>query len=38
MGAYDDAIAAGQRSLMLATATSDVVQQALANLRLGLAY
>jgi tetratricopeptide (TPR) repeat protein len=38
MGAYDDAIAAGQRGLTLATANSDVVQQALANLRLGVAY
>jgi tetratricopeptide (TPR) repeat protein len=38
MGAYDEAITAGQRSLTLAIATSDVVQQALANLRLGIAY
>ena len=38
MNAYDKAIAAGQRSLTLATASRDVVQQALANLRLGLAY
>jgi tetratricopeptide (TPR) repeat protein len=38
MNAYDKAIAAGQRSLTLATANSDVVQQALANLRLGIAY
>ncbi len=38
MGAYDVAIAAGQRTLTLATANSDVVQHALANLRLGIAY
>ncbi len=38
MGAYDDAIAAGQRTLTLATANRDIVQHALANLRLGLAY
>jgi tetratricopeptide (TPR) repeat protein len=38
MGAYDEAIAAGQRSLTLATANGDVVQHALANLRLGIAY
>ena len=37
-GAYDQAIAAGQRALALATADGDVVLQALANLRLGLAY
>ena len=38
MGAFDEAIAAGQRSLTLALATSDGVQQALAHLRLGIAY
>jgi tetratricopeptide (TPR) repeat protein len=38
MGAYDDAIAAGQRSLTLATTNNDVVQQELANLRLGSIY
>jgi predicted ATPase len=38
MNAYDAAIAAGQRSLTLANANSDVVLQALANLRLGIAY
>jgi predicted ATPase len=38
MGAYDDAIAAGQRTLTLALANRDVVQHALANLRLGIAY
>jgi class 3 adenylate cyclase/tetratricopeptide (TPR) repeat protein len=38
MGAYDDAIAAGQRTLTLAIANGDVVQHALANLRLGCAY
>jgi class 3 adenylate cyclase/tetratricopeptide (TPR) repeat protein len=37
-GAYDQSIAAGQRALVLATADGDVVLQALANLRLGLAY
>ena len=35
MGAYDQAIAAAQRALALATASGDVVLQALANLRLG---
>jgi class 3 adenylate cyclase/tetratricopeptide (TPR) repeat protein len=38
IGAYDDAIAASQRSLTLATTNNDVVQQALANLRLGSIY
>jgi predicted ATPase/class 3 adenylate cyclase len=38
IGAYDEAIAASQRSLTLATANNDVVQQALANLRLGSIY
>ena len=38
MGAYDQAIAAGQRALALATASGDVVLQALANQYLGLAY
>ena len=38
MGAYDQAIAAGQRALALATASGDVVLQALANLLLGIAY
>jgi len=38
MGAYDQAIAAGQRALALATADGDIVQQALANQRLGFAY
>ena len=38
MGAYAQAIAAAQRALALATATGDVVQQALANFRLGQAY
>jgi tetratricopeptide (TPR) repeat protein len=38
IGAYDDAIAASQRSRALATANNDVVQQALANLRLGSIY
>jgi tetratricopeptide (TPR) repeat protein len=37
-GAYDQAIAAAQRALTLATANSDVVHQALANLRLGTTY
>jgi class 3 adenylate cyclase/tetratricopeptide (TPR) repeat protein len=36
-GAYDQAIAAAQRALMLATAGGEVVLQALANLRLGAA-
>jgi tetratricopeptide (TPR) repeat protein len=38
VGAYDQAIAAAQRALALATATGDVVQQALAHFRLGQAY
>jgi tetratricopeptide (TPR) repeat protein len=38
MGAYDQAIAAAQRSLVLATARGDVVLHAVANLRLGQAY
>jgi tetratricopeptide (TPR) repeat protein len=38
MGAHDQAIAAGQRALELATASGDVVLQALVNLRLGQAY
>ena len=38
MGAHDQAIAAGQRALELATARGDVVLHALANLRLGQAY
>jgi class 3 adenylate cyclase/tetratricopeptide (TPR) repeat protein len=38
MGAYDQAIAAAQRALALATAGGDVVPQALANQYLGLAY
>ncbi len=38
MGAYDQAIAAAQRALALATASGDVVLHALANLRLGAAY
>jgi class 3 adenylate cyclase/tetratricopeptide (TPR) repeat protein len=38
MGAYDQAIALGQRVLVLATASGDVGGQALANLRLGAAY
>ena len=37
-GAYDQAIATGQRALALATAGGDVVLQALANYRLGQAY
>jgi len=37
-GTYDQAIAAGQRALVLATADGDVVLHALANLYLGLAY
>jgi predicted ATPase len=37
-GAYDQAIAAAQRALALATADEDVVLQALANLYLGAAY
>ena len=38
MGAYDQAIAAAQRALALATASGDVVLHALANQYLGLAY
>jgi class 3 adenylate cyclase/tetratricopeptide (TPR) repeat protein len=38
MGAYDQAIAAAQRALALATATEDAVRQGLANFRLGRAY
>ena len=38
MGAYDQAIAAAQRALALATAGGDVVLQALANHFLGVAY
>jgi tetratricopeptide (TPR) repeat protein len=38
MGAYDQAIATGQRALTLATASADVVLQALANRYLGVAY
>src|SRR5262249_6349944 len=37
-GAYDQAIAAGQRALALATAGGDVILQALANDYLGFAY
>jgi tetratricopeptide (TPR) repeat protein len=37
-GAYDQAIAAGQRALALATADGEVVLQALANLGLGFTY
>jgi tetratricopeptide (TPR) repeat protein len=37
-GAYDQAIAAAQRALALATASRDVILQGLANLRLGYAY
>ena len=37
-GAYDQAIAAGQRALALATAGGEVVLHALANYYLGLAY
>ena len=37
-GAYDQAIAAAQRALALATASGDVVLHALANRDLGLAY
>ena len=37
-GAYDQAIAAAQRALALATASGEVVLHALANLYLGLAY
>ena len=38
MGAYDQAIAAAQRALALATASGNVVLQALANLYLGTVY
>jgi tetratricopeptide (TPR) repeat protein len=38
MGAYDQAIAAAQRSLALATASGDVVMHALANQNLGVSY
>jgi class 3 adenylate cyclase/tetratricopeptide (TPR) repeat protein len=38
MGAYDQAIAAGQRALTLATASGDGVMQALANQYLGIIY
>ena len=38
IGAYDQAIAAGQRALVLATASGEVVLQALANHYLGMAY
>jgi tetratricopeptide (TPR) repeat protein len=38
MGAYDQAVAAAQRALTLATADEDVVLQALANRYLGFAY
>ena len=38
MGTYDQAVAAGQRALGFATASGEVVLQALANLYLGLAY
>jgi len=38
MGAYDQAIAAGQHALALATADGDVILQALANQYLGIAY
>jgi len=38
MGVYDQAIAAAQRALALATAGAEVVLQALANQRLGQAY
>jgi class 3 adenylate cyclase/tetratricopeptide (TPR) repeat protein len=38
MGTYDQAIAAAQRALALATAGGDVVLRALANQRLGFAY
>jgi class 3 adenylate cyclase/tetratricopeptide (TPR) repeat protein len=38
IGAYDQAIAAAQRALALAMASGDVVQPALANQTLGLAY
>jgi class 3 adenylate cyclase/tetratricopeptide (TPR) repeat protein len=38
MGAYEQAIAAGQRALKLATASGDVVLHALVNIRFGQAY
>jgi class 3 adenylate cyclase/tetratricopeptide (TPR) repeat protein len=38
MGAYDQAIASGQRALALATASGDVVLHALANQYLGFTY
>ena len=38
IGAYDQAVTAAQRTLALATASGDVVQHALANQYLGLAY
>ena len=38
MGAHDQAITTAQRALALATADGDIVRQALANDRLGLAY
>ena len=38
MGAYDQAVAAGQRALALAMASDDVVLHGLANLHLGQAY
>jgi class 3 adenylate cyclase/tetratricopeptide (TPR) repeat protein len=38
IGAYDQAIAAAQRALAFATASEEVVLQALANQRLGLIY
>ncbi len=37
-GAYDQAIASGERALALATAGGDVVRHALANFYLGVAY
>jgi class 3 adenylate cyclase/tetratricopeptide (TPR) repeat protein len=38
MGAHDQAITTAQRALTLATASGDIVRQALANFYLGLAY
>jgi tetratricopeptide (TPR) repeat protein len=38
MGAYDQAIAAGQRALAFATAGGDFITQALANQNLGIIY
>jgi class 3 adenylate cyclase/tetratricopeptide (TPR) repeat protein len=38
MGAYDHAVAAGQRALVLAMASDDAILHALANLHLGQAY